>query len=555
MPEELISLNNESRLDKNYFLALALSLLVLVGYSFYLQKYHAPAIPDKNAGSPAITEQASAVIQNAPAALTQAATIEAPSAPEILEFKNNLYQAELSSLGGTLKTLIFKGETRQSGLSSVPFYQGAANNPGLFGISLDGETADLTRTFFKPIPQTEKRDRFEFVHEKAGQYRLVKKYYFAEEPIIVLELETENLTDTAQTFPFSLYYALEAHDSGPHQVSSEAVVLAQKIQEKNIQKMVKKPFYVSGEIKWAGLVKKYFALLVKPETKAIQMESRTVGAEMHSKLVLEPVMIPAHGKARQQFFIYAGPQRYEVLASFQQGFEDLLSKGFFGTFKILLLKSLKFFYKYCHNFGWAILILTFLLKLLFSPLTHMSFESMKKMQALQPRIKSIQERYKKDPTKMNSEMMELYKKHRVNPMGGCLPMLLQIPIFIAFYQMLNDAIELKGAPFIGWIKDLAEPDRLFTLPFSVPFIGDAVNILPLFMVWSMVIQQKMSPPMGTYPDQAKMMSFMMPIVFGFLFYNMPAGLVLYWFLNNVLTIIHQGAVKKIKATPHSEEDE
>jgi YidC/Oxa1 family membrane protein insertase len=243
-------------------------------------------------------------------------------------------------------------------------------------------------------------------------------------------------------------------------------------------------------------------------------------------------------------FIYAGPQRYEVLRSFNVGFDEILSRGFFGFFKLILLRSLKFFNNYCHNYGWAIIILTLLIKGLFTPLTHMSFESMRKMQALQPRIKSLQEQFKKDPTKLNQKMMELYKRNRVNPMGGCLPMVMQIPIFISFYQVLAEAIELKGAPFIYWVQDLAEPDRLFRLPVEIPFLGDSFNLLPLLMLGSMIYQQKLSPQMGSTPEQAKMMAWMMPIMFGAMFYKMPCGLVLYWFINNLLSIIHQVVIKR-----------
>src|SRR3989338_497244 len=147
-------------------------------------------------------------------------------------------------------------------------------------------------------------------------------------------------------------------------------------------------------------------------------------------------------------------------------------------------------------------------------------------------------------------MMELYKKNKVNPMGGCLPMLLQIPIFIAFYQVLAQTVELKGAPFIFFIRDLSEPDRFWTLPFAIPFLGDAVNVLPILMLGSMVWQQQLTPQTGT-SDQQKMMMFM-PVIFGFMFYNLPSGLVLYWLVNNLLSIFHQLFIKG-KALPHHED--
>jgi YidC/Oxa1 family membrane protein insertase len=174
---------------------------------------------------------------------------------------------------------------------------------------------------------------------------------------------------------------------------------------------------------------------------------------------------------------------------------------------------------------------------------------MKKMQALQPKIKALQEQHKNDQAKISREMMELYKRHKVNPMGGCLPMVLQIPVFIAFYQVLAQTAELQGEPFIFWVKDLSGPDRAWTFPFQIPFLGDSVNILPILMIGSMVWQQQLTPHTGT-PEQQKVMM-IMPLVMGVILYQLPSGLVLYWFVSNLLSIIHQLFVKG-KSLPHHE---
>ena len=184
---------------------------------------------------------------------------------------------------------------------------------------------------------------------------------------------------------------------------------------------------------------------------------------------------------------------------------------------------LKFFYKYLGNYGWTIILLTIITRIPFIPLMHKSQQSMKKMQAIQPMMASIKEQFKKDPQKMQKEMTALYKKHKVNPVGGCLPMLLQIPVFIALYNVLSKAIELRGAPFIFWIHDLSMKDPYY--------------ILPVVMGASMVIQQKMTPSTMD-PAQAKIMM-IMPIVFTFMFLSFPSGLVIYWFVNNILGIAQQ----------------
>jgi YidC/Oxa1 family membrane protein insertase len=187
-----------------------------------------------------------------------------------------------------------------------------------------------------------------------------------------------------------------------------------------------------------------------------------------------------------------------------------------------------------HSYGIAIILVSILTKVIFYPLTQKSFKSMQQMQALQPLLTKLKEQYKDNPKKMQQETMALYKKHKVNPLGGCLPLLFQMPIFFALFRMLSGAVELRGADFL-WIKDLTMPDTLFVLG------NFNINILPLIMGGCMFLQQKMTPT--TDPNQKKMVVFM-PLIFTVIFYNMPSGLVLYWLVNNVLTIGQQYLIKK-----------
>jgi YidC/Oxa1 family membrane protein insertase len=193
----------------------------------------------------------------------------------------------------------------------------------------------------------------------------------------------------------------------------------------------------------------------------------------------------------------------------------------------------------CHraipNYGVVIIILSALTKLLFWPLTQKSFKSMREMQRLQPEMAAMKEKYKNDPQRLNKAMMELYRERGVNPVGGCLPLLLQMPVFISLFNVLRLTIELRRAPFMLWIRDLSAPDVVARMPFSLPFIGDAVSVLPILMGIAMFLQQKMS---ATDPKQAAM-TYMLPIVFTVMFFRFPSGLVLYWLVNNVLTIGHQ----------------
>jgi len=205
---------------------------------------------------------------------------------------------------------------------------------------------------------------------------------------------------------------------------------------------------------------------------------------------------------------------------------------------------LNFIYGIIPNYGVAIIILTILTKILLWPLGTKSYKSMSQMKKLQPLIQEIREKYKNDRKKMNEEVMALHKTYSINPVGGCLPMILQIPVFFALYRMLDQAIELRHAHFLWWINDLSAPDRLFNFDFSIPFMEPpyGIPVLTLIMGATMFWQQKMSPPAGD-PTQAKMM-LMMPVVFTFIFINFSAGLVLYWLVNNVLSIAQQSYIQK-----------
>jgi YidC/Oxa1 family membrane protein insertase len=202
------------------------------------------------------------------------------------------------------------------------------------------------------------------------------------------------------------------------------------------------------------------------------------------------------------------------------------------------------------NIGVVIIILSILTKVLFYRLTHKSFKSMKDMQRLQPKLKELQEKYKDDKNKLNQATMALYKEAGVNPLGGCLPLLFQMPVFIALFSVLRNTIELRGAPFVLWINDLSSPDVLFDHGVNLPFLGSELHLLPLLMGVAMYVQSKTgggSPtggPAAGAAGQQKMMQTMMPIMFTVLFYGMPSGLVLYWLVNNIFSIVQQYIVHR-----------
>jgi len=227
---------------------------------------------------------------------------------------------------------------------------------------------------------------------------------------------------------------------------------------------------------------------------------------------------------------YTGPKEYERLKAINPELTDIIEYGFFTFIAKPMFKALLALYHFIGNWGWAIVVLTIIIRIILFPLTLKGMLSMQKLKDLAPKIKEIQQKYKGDPQKMNMHMMQLYKKYKVNPMGGCLPMLLQIPVFFAIYRVLLNAIELKGAPWILWIHDLSVPDPYF--------------VLPILMGATMYLHQKITPTTITDPMQKKIFEWL-PIVFTFFFLTFPAGLTLYWFTNNILSIIQQLIVNKI----------
>jgi YidC/Oxa1 family membrane protein insertase len=234
---------------------------------------------------------------------------------------------------------------------------------------------------------------------------------------------------------------------------------------------------------------------------------------------------------------YIGAKEYDILKAIDPRLTQIIEYGFFTFISKPLFVFLKYIYSIVGNWGWAIIIITLIIRLILYPLTYKGMVSMNKLKALSPKIKEIQQQHKGDPQKMNAKMMELYKKHGANPMGGCLPMLMQIPVFFAIYRVLLNSIELKHAPWIGWIQDLS--------------VMDPYYVLPILMGASMFWQQRITPTNFTDPMQEKIMKFL-PVIFTFFFVTFPAGLTLYWFVNNLFSVAQQYYVNSIFAKQEKE---
>jgi YidC/Oxa1 family membrane protein insertase len=309
----------------------------------------------------------------------------------------------------------------------------------------------------------------------------------------------------------------------------------------------------AGTIQWATLQVKYFTAIMLPE--------EPTGGEAHiasvkdQHFITASIEVPAssrRGAVDQVVDVYFGPLDYKRLKAIGRGLEKNVDVGFdhFKIFKpisIGILWSMLWLYKVIPNYGIVIILISVLTKVLFYRLTHKSFKSMRDMQALQPKLQALKEKHKDDRQKMSQETMKIYKEAGVNPLGGCLPMLLQMPVFIALFSVLRKTIELRQASFVWWMDDLSQQDVLFTLPFALPVIGTAVSLLPILMGGSMLLQSKIggsiAGPSST-TAQPKAFIYLLPVVFTFLFYKMPSGLVLYWLVNTVLSVGQQYYINK-----------
>lgn len=320
-----------------------------------------------------------------------------------------------------------------------------------------------------------------------------------------------------------------------------------------------------GTVSWAGVQGKYFLSSVieaQPQRGVVR-----VGGEASKGVQTFEAQVAMLGRApaEARYSVFMGPVDYDILAAYDRDPYNAklttlvdLGPSLFRPVATVTLTAIRLLHQVVPNWGWTIIIFSILTKLLFWPLTKSSTESMKKMQEMQPKMKKLQQKYKEDPQRQSQEMMKLYKEHGVNPlnMGGCLPLLVQMPVFWALFTIFRKTIDLRQAEWAFWIDDLSRPDSLFKLPFTLPLFGDNFALLPFLMAIGMWAQTKLQQPAnGVASDnpmaqQMKMMSTLMPVMMFVFFYSSPSGLVLYWLVNTVLTAFQTWRVhSKVAAAP------
>jgi YidC/Oxa1 family membrane protein insertase len=541
-------------------LAIVLSLVIFLAWQFFFAPPTVPPPPAENETPVARQPSEKAIPPEAgtPAAgtpLTPQPLAPAAADARTLRVQTPLYTVDLSENGAVFTGYMLKQYRESVGEDSPAKHLMPEEHPmeslrlGMQGQSLPGlETAIFSADVSaETLEVNSEPRRVRFSWESPDGVRVEKTYRFSPDNYLV-DLDIGIINRSGRTIQDNMYITLTGkvpQDSRVYGFEGPSALIDNSVEEIKIKKLDEKNTF-TGPIRWVGMQDRYFFESIIPK----QVQDATLKLFLKPRDIVEAhylqpeSVIPDGNEYHFQYQVFYGPKSMKVLRAAGNGLSKALDFGMFDFLAKPCLWLMNFLYSFIPNYGVAIIILTILIKILLWPLGNKSYKSMNAMKRLQPLMQDIRQKHKDDKKKMNEEVMALYRTYKINPMGGCLPMVVQIPVFFALYRMLYSAIELRHAPFFGWINDLSAPDRLFRFGFDIPFMEPpyGIPVLTLVMGATMLLQQKMSPPMGD-PTQAKMMM-LMPVVFTVIFINFSSGLVLYWLVNNVLSIAQQYYVQK-----------
>jgi YidC/Oxa1 family membrane protein insertase len=536
-------------MERNAVLFLVLSIVIIIVYSMIVPPAPTPPKPSATPSS------APAVATAPPTQSAGGATIEpsppplAPGPERVVTVETDLYRATLSTQGGVITSWQLKQYTNgPQKRTPIDLFVPPPNGAGAMPLAVMLDTPDTTlRATVQGGPYAlDGSDlrlsaarptgtlRFE-TRTPSGQVVSKRLTFHHDGYQVDIELTTREI---------GTYRVMLGENFGIRQWGDLTMVgfvgPTTHIDGKVVQDKPGKldqPAIHTGRVAWTALQDKYFLAALIPE----QQPGTAVVERFGEQRVTASLQDAGGGTVSRSYRLYAGPKEYDRLVAMKIGLDATIDFGWFiyGSWWFVrmiaepLFVVLKFLFAYTGNYGVAIILLTALIKTVFIPLTHKSYVSMRAMSTLQPQLQALQKKYKHDKVRLNQELMGLYKTNHVNPLGGCLPMVLQIPFFIALFNILYTTIELRQAPFMLWIIDLSEKDPSY--------------ILPVLMGATMVLQQKLQPTTMD-PRQAKLMLFL-PVVFTFFFLSFPSGLVLYWMVNNLLSILQQYLTLKYWKAP------
>lgn len=536
-------------MERRALIAFVVSLCILLGYQEILKVYYPPPPPELEqlAPSPDVTAVSS------PPASADPVHDEQPAPPPAVQIagqdivlETHLYRATFTTAGARLKSFVLKGYRKSVSPDSPPLdlLADAMPNNLPLGLELRGATRKVT--------------------DGGVSYRADRS------ELILREAETGSITFTGQLDGVTITKRIEGDASrylfglaidiqgGEGQFSEVGVswdkhapkvhVPGQEIlfnshvaiRDDKLEHILWDSLDTIHEkdVRWVGYSGQYFLATLIPTADA---GAARMWVKRHDDVIQTQLLLPP-GELRTRIDLYVGPKEIQTLEAEEHGLRRAVDLGWFTFIALPLLQALKLLHRVTGNYGIDIILLTVIIKVLFIPLTKSSLKSMREMQKLQPQMAKIREELKDKPDEMNKEIMELYRRHKVNPLGGCLPMVLQIPVFVGLYNALLNAVELRHAPFAGWIQDLSVPDRLGSI--QLPFVEQpGIPVLTGLMGVSMFVQQLMTPATTADPVQQRVM-LIMPVMFTFMFINFPSGLTLYWLVNNILTIAQQYTVNR-----------
>jgi YidC/Oxa1 family membrane protein insertase len=559
-------------MERRALLAVVLSVLILVLYQEFVMKRYFPP-PSENAPEAAGTPESGGkpplgpppagapgeevLAPGATAGLTAGAgadVVRVEGRDVVVE--TDLYKAVFSTAGGRLKSFRLKDYRTTVDADSLLLDLVGATDQGEFpfGVTLRGPERQATDGVIAYAVDRDgihleggAKGSITFAGEVEGA-KITKRFEMSGDSYFVaadvrVDRVPPGYTEMAIGWPKQIS---QTHEKNKEVVFESVLVLeAGKLRHEKFDAL-ESGKVLDKDIGWFAYSGMYFLAAMVPVACAQapgSIEGLRLWLKQRNGIVEAAALLPP-GCFDPRFELYLGPKELDRLAG--HALRRAVDLGWFSFVALPMLHVLRFSHGLTGNYGIDIILLTIIIKILFFPLTQKSFKSMKEMQKLQPQMAKIREQLADKPDQMNKEIMELYRRHKVNPLGGCLPMVFQMPVFIGLYQALLNSVELRHAPFAGWINDLSAPDRLGSL--HIPFVEPAgFPVLTLLMGASMLIQQWMTPMTTADPTQQRMMM-LMPVVFTFMFISFPSGLTLYWLVNNILTIAQQYLINRTAAT-------
>lgn len=509
-------------MEKRLLFAVTLSMLVLLLYPVIVAKIY----PGKQADitkSYLVPNKEVTKIQ-APQLIQEPIQKNAPDNGRIASLGTEKYTLEISNIGGSISKIIIHDKK----INDLPLVDKALYEAGVLSVDGKGILSGASSQEF--IVENSGKS----LHTEYKNLKLEKNITISHDAYSAdASIKITNFSGQAQALSFDITTSSNISNRELYEsryIEAEILYKDGSIKRINSRNLLNYNRIYKNNIEWLALKNKYYTIIAKPLFDPKGVFIKNVSGLPIIGFIVEGDNVYSQESKSYDIHFYIGPMDMKELEKTDPGFTKVIHFGFLTSIGLVLLSTLHFLYSIFHNYGIAIVSLTCIMSMVLYPLTFKSLRSMHKLQEIQPHVEKLRIEYKDNPAKLNKEIMELYRRYNVNPMSGCLPMIVQMPIFIALYSTLSRSIELKNAQFL-WIKDLSMPDAFLRIS------GFTINLLPILMICAMIFQQKISQMQvkSMQTEQQRLMAHIMPFMFGVIFYGLPSGLVLYWLTSTVIT--------------------